>query len=506
MRVSVVVPVYNPGPYIHDLIDSLRAQTLDPAEFEAVFVDDGSTDGTPALLDRIAAETPNIRVIHTPNSGWPGRPRNIGIDAARGDWVFLSDHDDRLDPEALQRITDFAAEHDSDVVIGRIVGVGRPAPTAVFARTVVDAQHDPALLMSTLTPQKLYRRAFLNERDIRFPEGKRRLEDHLFVTKAYLRARRVSIYADHPVYYFVIRDDGGNASRSRVEWRGYFANAAESVAVVDAEAPDEATRVVMRRRWLRVEALGRLRGTAWLNRAQDRDVLFGAVHDLLVQHYPPAEIDLLSPNDRVAGRLALDGRQDDVQAVAEWEATIKVRPRLTAARIDLLTDQLELRLTADQRATAPLPAVLADPPPGYPSGDDVASMERVPGSARAEVRLRHVGSGTVVKAAVRQRVEAGVLHVDATVDLAGTPELLREGRWSVVVVVRGVAKVPSEPLVVRPEERGLVAGTEVRVGDRRFLLGVGDAKRVLLRVEAAGPVSRLRRTAGAALRRVGLRR
>ena len=504
MKVSVVVPVYNTGPYIQDLIDSLREQTLDPSEFEVVFVDDGSTDGTPALLDRVAAETPNMRVIHTPNSGWPGRPRNVGIDAAQGDYVFLSDHDDRLDPEALERLTAFADEHGSDVVVGKIVGVGRSAPTRIFARTLVDAQQEPGLLMDSLTPQKLYRRSFLNATGIRFPEGRRRLEDHLFVTTAYLRASRVSVYADHPIYYFVIRDDGQNASRRPVEWRGYFENAAESIRVVDAEAPDERTRVAMRRRWLRVEALGRLRGAPWLNRARDRDELFGAVRDLLQRYYPAEEIDLLATGDRIAGRLARDGREVDLQAFAEWEATVAVRPRLVAAQLDLLTNQLELRLSADHRAAAPLPAVLADPPAGYPTAEQVAALERVPPGARAEVRLRHAGSATVVRATVQQRVEAGVLHAVATVDLTN-PELRREGRWTVNVLVKGLGKVPAEGLV-RPEERGLVAGTEVRVAGRRFRLGVGDAKRVLLRVESVNVLTPLRRIAGAVLRRLHLRR
>ena len=229
MRVSVVVPVFNPGHHITDLLASLRAQTLAPEQFEVVFVDDGSTDATPALLDAAAAQTANFRVIHTPPSGWPGRPRNIGIDAARGELVFLADHDDRLAPDGLQRLTDFAIEHGSDVVIGRIVGVGRNAPDRIFARTIVDAQQDPALLMTSLTPQKLYRRAFLLEHGIRFPEGRRRLEDHVFVTQVYLRACRVSILSGDPIYYFVLRDDGRNASRIPIEWPGYFANAAEAI-------------------------------------------------------------------------------------------------------------------------------------------------------------------------------------------------------------------------------------------------------------------------------------
>src|ERR1044071_9409944 len=85
VKVSVVVPVYNPGVYIEDCIASLKRQSLPPDEFEVVFVDDGSTDGTPARLDELAAEDTRVHVIHQENSGWSGKPRNVGIEAARGE-------------------------------------------------------------------------------------------------------------------------------------------------------------------------------------------------------------------------------------------------------------------------------------------------------------------------------------------------------------------------------------------------------------------------------------
>ena len=78
--VSVIVPVYDPGPYLERCIDSLLAQTMPPGELELIFVDDGSTDGSGERLDRLAAEHDHVRVIHQENSGWPGKPRNVGID------------------------------------------------------------------------------------------------------------------------------------------------------------------------------------------------------------------------------------------------------------------------------------------------------------------------------------------------------------------------------------------------------------------------------------------
>jgi hypothetical protein len=484
VRVSVVVAVFDPGRHLNPLLDSLRAQTLDPDEFEVVLVDDGSTDGTAAVLDAAAEEDPRFRVIHTPNSGWPGRPRNLGIDAARGDFVFIADHDDHLHPEALQRLTDFAIEHGSDVVAGKVVGVGRNAPSRIFARTLVDAQDDPALLMTSLTPQKLYRRAFLVERDIRFPEGRRRLEDHLFVTKAYLRATRVSVYADAPIYYFVLRADGRNASRTPVEWPGYFANAAEAIAVVDAEAPDEATRVAMRARWLRVEAIARLRGRRFLGQA-DRAGLLEAVRLLVVEHYPVAEVDRLDPADRLVGRLLLDGRVDDVIAFAEWEAS--VARTTTLESVELSAGVLRARIRLEQRATRALPVQLQEVPDGYPQQEAFDRVTRLPAATRLEVHLHRSGEPPVALD-VEQDLDGGVLVATAALDLARAS--VPEGRWHLRATDAGAALPGTEAL-----DAGAVTPTAVRVGDRRIVLSADGRGRLVLGVERIGVVPAARRLA-----------
>ena len=74
VKVSVVIAVYNPGKYVEDCITGLLRQSLTPDEFEVFFVDDGSTDETPARLDQLAAEHPHFHVIHQEASGWSGRP------------------------------------------------------------------------------------------------------------------------------------------------------------------------------------------------------------------------------------------------------------------------------------------------------------------------------------------------------------------------------------------------------------------------------------------------
>ena len=101
--VSVVVAVYNPGPYLRPLLHALDRQQPPTDGFEAVLVDDGSTDGSGELLERWARTRAWAVVVRQPNSGWPSRPRNAGIDRARGEFVLFVDHDDWIADDALAR-------------------------------------------------------------------------------------------------------------------------------------------------------------------------------------------------------------------------------------------------------------------------------------------------------------------------------------------------------------------------------------------------------------------
>ncbi len=233
IKVSVIVPVYNPGAYIEDCVSSLLRQSLPADEYELIFVDDGSTDDTPARLDELAAEDPRVTVVHQENSGWSGKPRNVGIAAARGEYVMFVDNDDHLGDEALERMHDYGVAHDADVVVGKMAGQGRGVPVELFRRNHPRATLESAPLIDSLTPHKMFRRAFLDRIGLRFPEGRRRLEDHVFVTEAFLRAANVSVLSDYVCYYHVRRDDAANAGFQRFDPVGYFKNLREALDVVE---------------------------------------------------------------------------------------------------------------------------------------------------------------------------------------------------------------------------------------------------------------------------------
>ena len=192
MRASVVVPVYNPGRSLHRCVDSLLAQSLPADSVELIFVDDGSTDGSGAWLDEVAARHPQVRVIHEPNSGWAGRPRNVGLEAATGEFVQFVDQDDMLGPEALERLASYGAEHNADIVIGKVTSNFRGVPHELYRRNVPRCSIKDTPLLRGLTPHKMFRRSFLMDHNLRFPEGRRRLEDQLFVVEAFFATDAVA--------------------------------------------------------------------------------------------------------------------------------------------------------------------------------------------------------------------------------------------------------------------------------------------------------------------------
>jgi glycosyltransferase involved in cell wall biosynthesis len=326
VKVSVIVPVYNPGHYIDDCVDSLLRQSLPDDEYEVIFVDDGSTDDTPARLDAVAAEHPHVHVIHQENSGWSGKPRNVGIDASKGEFVMFVDNDDYLGDEALERMYDYGVANDADVVVGKMAGKGRGVPVELFRRNHPRATVENAPLIDSLTPHKMVRRAFLDRTGLRFPEGRRRLEDHVFVTEAYLRADNVSVLSDYVCYYHVRRDDASNAGFQQFDPAGYFTNLREALDVVERYTEPGPKRDRLYRRWLRNEMVERLRGTRFLKAPEDfRKELFQQIHEVVVERFGPGVAAGLMPTQKFVARLAREGRYDDVAAFAEWEAGIKVK-------------------------------------------------------------------------------------------------------------------------------------------------------------------------------------
>ncbi|ANS69975.1 cell wall biosynthesis glycosyltransferase [Streptomyces lincolnensis] len=384
VKVSVIIPVYNPGIYIEDCITSLQRQSLPPDEYEVIFVDDGSTDGTPARLDALASEDPRVTVVHQENSGWSGKPRNVGIAAAKGEYVMFVDNDDYLGDEALERMYDYGVAHSADVVVGKMAGKGRGVPVELFRRNHPRASVENAPLIDSLTPHKMFRREFLDEIGLRFPEGRRRLEDHVFVTEAYLRAGNVSVLSDYVCYYHVKRDDASNAGFQRFDPVGYFKNLREALDVVDRYTEPGPVRDRLHRRWLRIEMVERMRGKRLLTAPEEyRRELFREIHGVVVERFAPGVAAGLPLTQRIIAALIAADRLDDLVAFAEWEASVGVRAEPGAIRWE--DGALKVDLTAEYRA--------ADAVMTFPSSPAGAATDGAPKDVTEAIAL--VGADTV---------------------------------------------------------------------------------------------------------------
>ncbi|MDD3369017.1 MAG: glycosyltransferase family 2 protein [Lachnospiraceae bacterium] len=117
IKLSIIVPIYNIMDCLEKCVHSITNQSYH--NLEILLVDDGSTDGTGELCDRLAAEDIRIRVIHQENGG-SSSARNHGIREAQGEYLGFVDSDDFIEPDMYEKLLTVLLEHQ-----GRMAQVGR---------------------------------------------------------------------------------------------------------------------------------------------------------------------------------------------------------------------------------------------------------------------------------------------------------------------------------------------------------------------------------------------
>jgi hypothetical protein len=316
--VSVVIPFFNPAANIEDCLASMLNQTLDPSRFEVVLVDDGSTDGSPGRVDEWVARHPELFAVHRiPASGWPGRPRNVGMDRSRGRYIQFVDSDDSLAPRALERLLEVADESDADVVVGKISSDFRGINHALFRTTVTRRTLADYPIVHNLTVCKLFRRDFLLAHDVRFAEGPRHVEDQHICIQAYVHAKSVAVVGDTACYFYRRRRTGGrNLGDTLLVPSEYYRDLGFVLDVSDSPITAPAGRANVQQRLYRTEMLGRLRGPAMLGYDADyRREMVSEVRRLATTRIPPEVHDSLPTVLRAQSRLLLD---DDVDGLLEF--------------------------------------------------------------------------------------------------------------------------------------------------------------------------------------------
>ena len=210
--ISVIIPVYNNEKYIARCLDSVLAQTY--SEWEAVVVNDGSTDNSGTIIRSYAEKDARIRYFEQKNQG-VSAARNLGIDQSHGEYILFLDGDDWLDENVLEKLFSVIMADDLDCVsymFRHVYEDGTPvkedgADDDMYYR--LDFPRQAARFFDTAarhvfytSQQHLFRKSIIAENSIRFAPGIRCGEDVLFAHMYSVFIRRGVILAFHGYNYY----------------------------------------------------------------------------------------------------------------------------------------------------------------------------------------------------------------------------------------------------------------------------------------------------------------
>jgi glycosyltransferase involved in cell wall biosynthesis len=174
--ITVVIPAFNRADTIGAALESVQAQTY--PHWEAIVVDDGSTDTTAQVAERMARQDPRIRLLRQDRNRGAQAARNAAIRAARGKWICFLDSDDRFLPDSIERRLRVARETNVSVVHSNCYVLMRDAPLSLYCVNPVEGRTYRRLLEAEgpvfpgilVTREALERIGYLDETIVSFQE------------------------------------------------------------------------------------------------------------------------------------------------------------------------------------------------------------------------------------------------------------------------------------------------------------------------------------------------
>ena len=217
--VSIIVPVYKSKDTLKRCVESLLAQTVEDTEM--ILVDDGSPDGSGELCDKLAEEDSRIRVIHKENGG-VSSARNVGIEAAKGNYLLFADSDDYVEQDMVEKL--LGGIGNDDIAIcgfhhhyqGRDI-VRIPEVPGQSGEENFLALYGEGFL--NMPWNKLYRAELFKETGIRYPEG-RIHEDEATTYRLFHEAKKLA-FLDRALYGYYTENGGSITSvfsAKRLQW------------------------------------------------------------------------------------------------------------------------------------------------------------------------------------------------------------------------------------------------------------------------------------------------
>ncbi len=252
--VSVILPVWNPGPGISRCIESLRGQTL--KDIEMIFIDDCGTDDSMDKVRAAATEDDRIRIIENEENLGPGPSRNRGIEVARGEYLSFVDPDDYVALDFLELLYTKGAEDHIDIVKGSflpkkedgtVIDDGGKVNSTIRKRLDAGTSLNCAFIIQHQSA--IYRRDLMCSNTLRYGSA-RRGEDSIFLLQACSQTENFSM-VEEARYYYCERHEGAMHAVDARSLEGVLMSTREQVDYVLWKGLDsEGIRRRMKERFL----------------------------------------------------------------------------------------------------------------------------------------------------------------------------------------------------------------------------------------------------------------
>ncbi len=203
-KISLIIPVYNTEAFLQRCLRSVVTQTL--RDIEIIVVNDGSTDSSPAIIERFVREDDRILLIEQENRGLSAS-RNRALQAATGEFVSFLDSDDDIKEDMLEQMYETARKEKSEIVLARVERVHEGRGSTLIYPYREREDHLYNILhpnASAIACGKLFKRSLFLLGGITFPEGMY-YEDQPTVMRLFYRAQRVS-YLEEAYYRYYVRE------------------------------------------------------------------------------------------------------------------------------------------------------------------------------------------------------------------------------------------------------------------------------------------------------------
>lgn len=201
-KFSIIIPIYNVSGYLRQCLESLKAQSF--ADFEVLMVDDGSSDASAEICTLFTQDDDRFRLFRKANGG-VGSARNLGLDEARGEWVWFVDGDDWLEPDALLSVSCYTSdcslidvgyfENQADKEVGFI------GETGCF-----DLADYAGRNFAFTVWKQIYKRDVIASNFLNFSDGLKYGEDQEFIIKYQCVCGDKARCVGAPLYHYRLRE------------------------------------------------------------------------------------------------------------------------------------------------------------------------------------------------------------------------------------------------------------------------------------------------------------